>query len=336
MWLEEQPFKITKEIIYLITGYPIFDHAQAQKMISQKELITLTGVESDCKGLKLNNVQDAELKFAIRVIGYCFFQSGRENNVPCANVDLAYKIVKKGMKIDLCKVLLKNLFENLNTIRKLKKNNSANTLKFGSLLVCMFFYFEKFFPSIGNVVWELHRPITHQINDFIKQLGDNFNEIMDDYFSKFQEKMHNRHMIPPQLVEKYKDDICFEVDTDYCYVNAVELRTQSLLPMGYEIDFDITQQQIDAFLALPRHIIEIRYGTYEEVKEKVKMSIVVPKATRKATKMIKALMKKFGEGSSSTPIKSIQVITEEEFEAQEAAITLTTELPKGKILKWKK
>lgn len=45
MWLEEQPFKITKEIIHLITGYPIYDHARAQKMISQKELISLTGVE---------------------------------------------------------------------------------------------------------------------------------------------------------------------------------------------------------------------------------------------------------------------------------------------------
>ncbi|GLJ36888.1 hypothetical protein SUGI_0745720 [Cryptomeria japonica] len=288
------------------------------------------------KGLKLNNVTDPELKFAIIVIGYCFFQSAKENNVPCAAVDLAYKIVKKGMKVDLCEVLLKNLFENLNTIRKPKKNNSANTLKFRSLLVCMFFYFEKFFPTVGKVFWELHRPITHQINDFIKKLGDNFNDIMDDYFSKFQEKMHNKYRIPPQLVEKYKDEICFEVDTDYCYVNAMELRTQSLSPMGYEIDFDITQQQIDAYLSLPRHTTELRYGTYEERKEKVKMSIVVPKATRKATKMIKALTKKFGEESSSTPIKGVLAITEDETEAQEAAITLSTELPKGKVLKRKK
>lgn len=149
MWLQEQPIKITKEVIHLITRYPIYEHARAQKIISQKELISLTRVESDYRGLK----------FAIRVIGYCFFQSARENSVPCAVVDLAYKIVKKGMKVDLCEVLLKNLFENLNTIRKPKKNNSANTLKFGSLLVCMFFYFEKFFPSVGKVVWELHQPI---------------------------------------------------------------------------------------------------------------------------------------------------------------------------------
>lgn len=130
-------------------------------MISKKELISLIRVESDYLGLKLNNITDVELNFAIRVIGYYFFQSARENSVPCAAVDLAYKIVKKGMKVDLCEVLLKNLFENLNTIRKPKKKNLANTLKFSSLLVCMFFYFEKFFPLVGKVVWELHRPITH-------------------------------------------------------------------------------------------------------------------------------------------------------------------------------
>lgn len=65
---------------------------------------------------------------------------------------------------------------------------------------------------------------------------------MDDYFNKFQEKMHNRYRIPPQLVEKYKVDICFEVDTDYYYVNAVDPRTQSLPSMGYEMDPDISQQ----------------------------------------------------------------------------------------------
>lgn len=84
------------------------------------------------------------------------------------------------------------------------------------------------------------------------------------------------------------------------------------------------------------HAIEIRYDTYEEVKEKVKMSIVVPKATRKATKMIKVLIEKFGEGSTSTHIKSDQLTIDEESEAQEATITLSTELPKGKILKRKK
>lgn len=66
------------------------------------------------------------------------------------------------------------------------------------------------------------------------------------------------------------------------------------------------------------------------------MSIVVPKATRKATKMIKALSEIFGEDSSSTPIKGTIAITKEESEAQEAAITLSTKLPKGKVLKRKK
>lgn len=66
------------------------------------------------------------------------------------------------------------------------------------------------------------------------------------------------------------------------------------------------------------------------------MSIVVPKATRKATKMIKVLSEKFKEESSSTPVKGNLAITKEESEAQEATITLSIELPKGKVLKRKK
>lgn len=54
--------------------------------------------------------------------------------------------------------------------------------------------------------------------------------------------------------------------------------------------------------------------------------------------MIKDLIKKFGEESTSTPAKLAkkkkeQPSTKEESEAQEAAITLSTELPKGKFLK---
>lgn len=52
--------------------------------------------------------------------------------------------------------------------------------------------------------------------------------------------------------------------------------------------------------------------------------------------MIKALSEKFGEDSSSTPVKGTIAITEEESEVQEATITLSTELPKGKVLKRKK
>ena len=56
--------------------------------------------------------------------------------MPCEAVDLAYKVVKKNMEFDLANVLLKQLNKNMDSIRTAK----TNPYKFGSLLVCLFFY----------------------------------------------------------------------------------------------------------------------------------------------------------------------------------------------------
>ena len=50
--------------------------------------------------------------------------------------------------------------------------------------------------------------------EFIAEMGENFDSIMDNYFDFFKEKMNNRFWIPPKLVEDYKDDASFMVDSD--------------------------------------------------------------------------------------------------------------------------
>ena len=49
-------------------------------------------------------------------------------------------------------------------------------------------------------------------------MGENFEGIMDCYFEAFKEKMNNRFRIPQKLVEDYKDEICFTVDSDKLYI----------------------------------------------------------------------------------------------------------------------
>lgn len=66
------------------------------------------------------------------------------------------------------------------------KNNSCN---FFLLLVFLFFNVQKFFPSNGNFVWRKDTPVLYQINEFINEMGDNFESIMDAYFDKFKERM---------------------------------------------------------------------------------------------------------------------------------------------------
>ena len=49
-------------------------------------------------------------------------------------------------------------------------------------------------------------------------MGENLDSIIDNYFDEFKEKMNHRIKIPKKLVEDYKDDICFMVDSDKVYI----------------------------------------------------------------------------------------------------------------------
>ena len=47
--------------------------------------------------------------------------------------------------------------------------------------------------------------------------------------------MDQRFRIPPSLVEKYKDEICFIVETNVTSMEVVELGVNYIDPMRYEM-----------------------------------------------------------------------------------------------------
>ena len=49
-------------------------------------------------------------------------------------------------------------------------------------------------------------------------MGENYASIMNNYFDALKEKKNNRFRIPKKLVEDYKNDVCFMVDSDKVYV----------------------------------------------------------------------------------------------------------------------
>ena len=59
------------------------------------------------------------------------------------------------------------------------RKEENNSCKFGSLIMCILFYVKILFPTIGDVVWDKKKSITKNINEFINQIGDNFETIMD-------------------------------------------------------------------------------------------------------------------------------------------------------------
>ena len=116
-------------------------------------------------------------------------------------------------------------------------------------MVCMFFYVMKEFPSFGKVNWDKKKTIVDQINGFIAQMGDNFDDQMSIYFDDFKSAMKRRMRIPVSLVEKHINDICFLVDIDYTYIQVVLPRIRWLRPLGYELDVEKASTTITALLA---------------------------------------------------------------------------------------
>ena len=63
---------------------------------------------------------------------------------------------------------------------------------------------------------------------------------MDNYFDAFKDKMNNKFRIPKKLVDDYKDDIYFMVDSDKVYIQVVRPRIVWVKPLGYEVNIDET------------------------------------------------------------------------------------------------
>ena len=275
-------------MIHKITGLPMLSKVKTTKTLSKEELQKKTLVEWDDRALKISRVTNVELRFSIHIIAHKIYSSSQWNNVPCEAVDLAYKIIKKNLEFDLLDVLLKKLNKNTDSV-KTSKNNS---FKFGSLLTCLFFYVQKFFPSKGTVVWRKDTPIFYQINEFIREMGDNYEKVMNNYFEAFKEKMNNIFRIPPKLVEDYKDEVCFMVDYDKVYIQAIIPRVAWVKALPYEINMDEAKDIIEALINEPAIPNIPAFGTYEEAKKRIELNIKIPQAINRGKKR----MAKMAEG----------------------------------------
>ena len=141
--------------------------------------------------------------------------------------------------------MLQQINENLGAIRRSK----GAQCKFGLVLVCIFFYVMEEFRSIGKVNWNSKKPSITQINEYIQQMGDNFEAQMTSYFEDFKKSMKQRMRILVLVVEKHVNDIFFLVDIDYRYIQATVPRVRWLRPLGYELDVDQASAAITTLLA---------------------------------------------------------------------------------------
>ena len=112
------------------------------------------------RGMTIDTITDPLIDFFVRVISHKFYQSSRLKSMSYMAMDVGYIIVKKDHTYDLAELQLQQLMQNLGAIKKKK----IVKCKFGSILVCIFFYVQNTFPSFGIVGWKTNRSVVVQIN----------------------------------------------------------------------------------------------------------------------------------------------------------------------------
>jgi len=246
LWLNK-PFKITKDAIRAVTSLHSSRGLPILKSVKNQTVTEATGSKFDKRAMTIEDITDLDIKFASMIIGYKIYHSSRENSVSGTAVYTAYEMLRKNVDYDLCELLLSQLMENLQKIKKDKKNS----FKYGGLILCLFFYFMNEMPRSSGWVWQNDRPVVIQIRDYLHGLGNAKarNTALWGYFKNFQNMMQTRERIHQSLVEKYKDTVCFMVDTDQCLMEAVEPRIVWIMPMGYEVDEKIIELHIQHLLS---------------------------------------------------------------------------------------
>ena len=58
---------------------------------------------------------------------------------------------------------------------------------------------------------------------------------IDRMMKSFQAEMKQRYRIPPVLIEKYTDELCFMVEIDFICMEVVVPQVKFIEPMSYEM-----------------------------------------------------------------------------------------------------
>lgn len=140
--------------------------------------------------------------------------------------------------------------------------------------------------------------VISQINEYVEQMGDNFEALITSYFEDFKKAMKQRLRIPSSLVEKHVNEVCFLVDIDYTYIQVSIPRVRWLRPLGYEVNIDEASAAITALLAKEIDKSAPHFGTYDVIRPKVDMELKTSSTLKKKDKMVKKLKAKLGEGKA--------------------------------------
>lgn len=115
---------------------------------------------------------------------------------------------------------------------------------------------------------------------------DNGNLIM----RTFHNEMKKRFRIAPEIVDRFKIDICIMMDIDQTYVKAVEPRETFIDPLGYELTDNVTIFYIDLLLNSGLDQAAYRLGTCEEITQSTYQATLEKTSKKKVDSVMKKVL----------------------------------------------
>lgn len=97
--------------------------------------------------MTIDDTLEDDIQLASMVIRYKIYYSSRMNSISGNTIYVAYEMLRENKKYDLCELLQSELIKILKKI----KENKKHPFKYGTLLLCIFFYFKNENLRVGLV-----------------------------------------------------------------------------------------------------------------------------------------------------------------------------------------
>lgn len=145
-------------------------------------------------------------------------------------------------------------------------------------------------------------------------MGENKEKNINEHFQALKARMNTRVRLSQEIVNKYKDDICFVIKKDEIWMEAVIPRTIWVTEMGYETDDHIIETYVKALLEAPKEHKEEVFGSAKTIESQIQSKKIVKKVeatVRRGSRQAKAIKEDVLKqtGITEDELETLQPIT---------------------------
>lgn len=246
LWMGENIIYILADLIHEVTGLRKKGSIPIRKKMVKKKVEQNTKAVYNGKAMIMSTIKHHDVIFVSRIITSCICGCSKTDELLADFIHAAYKICVEKEQVNLSEIMRIQLVENLEKIKKTKNS----VFRFQSLINHVFFHVLKRFPFLSVAkIMSTDKCTMEKVTDvWRRHHEDKILESRNLIMKTFQNEMRTRFRIAPEIVDRFKNDICVMMDTNQTYIEAVELRENFIDPLGYEVTDNVAISYIDLLL----------------------------------------------------------------------------------------